>query len=162
MMPPKLILSPIDFSSHSAEAVDVAAEVASKFGSEICLAHVTPAIADLPESVSILKEGEYEQNLHEDAESKLSKLAQSLTERGIRARFIIGTANDVGMELVRLAESENADLIVIATHGMTGWRPLVFGSVAEKVLRNGSCPVLLLRVQGTSEAKDSSALAAAS
>ena len=162
MMPPKLILSPIDFSSHSTEAVDVAAEIASKFGSEICLAHVVPAIADLPDSVSMLKEGEYEQDLHADTESRLGKLAKSLTDHGIRARFVTGTANDVGMELVRLAESENADLVVIATHGMTGWRPLVFGSVAEKVVRNGSCPVLLLRVQGTAEAKDSSTLAAAS
>lgn len=161
MMSPKLILSPVDFSSHSTEAVDVAAEIASKFGSEVCLAHVVPAIPDLPDSVSMLKEGEYENDLQADAKSKLTRIAEGLSDRGIRARTVIGEANDVGMELIRLAESENADLIVIATHGMTGWRPFVFGSVAEKVLRNGSCPVLLLRVQGAAEKNDSSTAAAA-
>jgi nucleotide-binding universal stress UspA family protein len=161
MLPPKLILSPIDFSSHASEALDVAADLALKFGSELCLAHVVPAIPDLPDSVSMLKEGEYEEDLHGQATRKLDELVQKVSQRGVRARSIVGTANDVGMELVRLAESENADLIVIATHGMTGWRPLVFGSVAEKVVRSGSCPVLLLRVQETAEAKDSKVVAAA-
>jgi nucleotide-binding universal stress UspA family protein len=162
MLPPKLILSPIDFSDHSTQALDVAAGLALKFGSELCLAHVVPMISDLPNSVSILKEGEYEQDLHGQAENKLNELAQQLTQRGIRTKTIVGTANDVGMEIIRLAESENADLIVIATHGMTGWRPFVFGSVAEKIVRNGSCPVLLLRAQEASKAQDSSAMAAAS
>lgn len=162
MMPPKVILSPIDFSGHSTEALNTAAELALKFGSELCLAHVVPMIPELPNSVSILKEGEYEQDLHSQAENKLKEIAQRLAQRGVRARAIVGTANDIGMEIVRLAEAENTDLIVIATHGMTGWRPLVFGSVAEKVVRNGSCPILLLRVQGASKAQDSSAMAAAS
>jgi nucleotide-binding universal stress UspA family protein len=162
MLPPKLILSPIDFSDHSTQALDVSAGLASKFGSELCLAHVVPMISDLPNSVSMLKEGEYEQDLHGQAENKLNELAQQLSQRGIRARTIVGTANDVGMEIIRLAESENADLIVIATHGMTGWRPFVFGSVAEKIVRNGSCPVLLLRAQEASKTQDSNAVAVAS
>jgi nucleotide-binding universal stress UspA family protein len=161
MMPPKVILSPIDFSDHSSEALNVAADLAAKLHSELCLAHVVPMIADLPESVSILREGEYEQNVRGEAQ-KLDALAQQLSQRGIRVRSVVGTANDVGMELVRLADSEGADLVVIATHGMTGWRPFVFGSVAEKVVRNGSCPVLLLRVEAEVEAQDSDAMAAAS
>jgi nucleotide-binding universal stress UspA family protein len=51
------------------------------------------------------------------------------------------------MELIRIAENEHADLIVIATHGMTGWREFAFGTVAEKVLKQGECPVLLLRAK---------------
>lgn len=74
----------------------------------------------------------------------------------------MGTSDDVGMTIIRLAEAENVDLIVIATHGMTRWRPPVFGSVAEKLVRNASCAVLLLHVQGASKAQDSSAMAAAS
>ena len=128
----------------------------------LCLAHVVPMISDLPNSVSMLNEGEYEQDLHGQAANKLNEMVQQLTQRGIRARTIVGTANDVGMEIIRLAESENADLIVIATHGMTGWRPFVFGSVAEKIVRNGSCPVLLLRAQEASKTEDSSAMATAS
>ncbi len=49
------------------------------------------------------------------------------------------------MEILRIAEHDSADLIVISTHGMTGWHRLVFGSVTEKVVRLAPCPVLVLR-----------------
>ena len=48
-------------------------------------------------------------------------------------------------EIIRAAEAEKADMIVIATHGGTGWQHLIFGSVAEKVVRLASCPVLTIR-----------------
>ena len=50
-------------------------------------------------------------------------------------------------EILRAAEEMNADLIVIATHGATGWRRYVFGSVTEKVLHQSSCPVLVTPVR---------------
>ena len=53
---------------------------------------------------------------------------------------------DASREIVRIAREEEADVIVIATHGLTGWRHLVFGSVAEKVVRLAECPVLTIRV----------------
>jgi nucleotide-binding universal stress UspA family protein len=58
----------------------------------------------------------------------------------------------VGMELVRSAEYNNADMVVIATHGMTGWRKFAFGSVAEIVVKQASCPVLLLRANPAAHA----------
>jgi nucleotide-binding universal stress UspA family protein len=51
------------------------------------------------------------------------------------------------MELLRIAEHNNVDLIVIATHGMTGWHKLAFGSVTDKIVRIAECPVLVLRAQ---------------
>lgn len=145
MLPPKLILSPVDFSSPSDEALKTAADLASQFGSQLCLLYVVPALPKLPSSVSIFKEGEYENELHKEAEQRLSKLAKDLSQRGISAITVVGTANDVGMEVVRVAEHDSVDLIVIATHGMTGWHRLAFGSVAEKVVRLAPCPVLVLR-----------------
>lgn len=59
-------------------------------------------------------------------------------------RTIVGHG-DVADEIVRIAETEKADLIVTATHGTTGWRRFVFGSVAEKVVRLAKCPVLTIR-----------------
>jgi nucleotide-binding universal stress UspA family protein len=76
---------------------------------------------------------------------RLHELDHKLTAKGVKVRSEVGTANDVGMEIIRLAEHDNVDLIVIATHGMTGWHRLAFGSVAEKVVRLAACPVLLLR-----------------
>jgi nucleotide-binding universal stress UspA family protein len=152
MLPPKLILSPIDFSDSSHGALDVAADFAARFGAELLLVHVMPAIEDLPTSVSVFKEGEYDQSLDDAAAKRLADLAATLAPKNVKARTEMGTANDVGMELVRIAEHEHADMIIIATHGMTGWRKIAFGSVAEKVVKQASCPVLVLRANALEDA----------
>jgi len=152
MLPPKLILSPIDFSDSAEAALDVAADFATRFGAELLLVHVMPAIPDLPKNVSVLKEGEYDQSLTDAAAKRLADLAGTLAQENVKARTEMGTANDVGMELVRIAEHEHADLIIIATHGMTGWHKIAFGSVAEKVVKQASCPVLVLRANAIADA----------
>jgi nucleotide-binding universal stress UspA family protein len=85
--------------------------------------------------------------LHKDAVQRLNELSHNLAAKGLKVRSEVGTANDVGMEIIRIAENNGADLIVIATHGMTGWRRLAFGSVTEKVVRLASGPVLVLRAE---------------
>jgi nucleotide-binding universal stress UspA family protein len=55
---------------------------------------------------------------------------------------------DPAVEIHRIAKERGVDLIVIATHGWTGWRHLVFGSVAERVLREAPCAVLSIRRPG--------------
>jgi len=147
----KTILAPLDFSDFSNNALDVAADLASRLGAELVLVSVVQAIPDLPAGVSIFKEGEYDQSLHDAAAKRLSNLAASLSAKNIKVRTEIGTANDVGMEIVRIAEDEHADMIVIATHGMTGWRRIPFGSVAKKVVEEAECPVLVLRAQETGQ-----------
>jgi nucleotide-binding universal stress UspA family protein len=159
MLSPKLILSPIDFSPLSLDALEVAQDLAKKYGSEILLLHVAPVVPDLPKEVSILNEGAYENDLIRNAKNRLQELAAKLQGVGIKARTEVGLANDVGMEIVR--DAENADLIVISTHGMTGWRAIAFGSVAEKVVQNGTCPVLVLRAKGTGASSSDAAKAAA-
>jgi nucleotide-binding universal stress UspA family protein len=57
----------------------------------------------------------------------------------VRSVVLAGNPSD---EITRVAEEEGVDLIVIATHGHTGWRRFVFGSVAERVVRLAPCPVL--------------------
>ena len=153
----KTILAPLDFSDFSNNALDVAADLASRLGAELVLVSVVQAIPDLPAGVSIFKEGEYDQSLHDAAAKRLSNLAASLSAKNIKVRTEIGTANDVGMEIVRIAEDEHADMIVIATHGMTGWRRIPFGSVAKKVVEEAGCPVLVLRAQETGHAVETPA-----
>jgi len=60
----------------------------------------------------------------------------------VRQIVVLGGAAD---EIIRISGEEKVDLIVIATHGQTGWRHMVFGSVAEKVVRLAPCPVLTVR-----------------
>lgn len=80
--------------------------------------------------------------MKESAEKQLAIAAQNVPAE-LKSRTAIGTG-DAADEIVRIAKTEAADLIVIATHGLTGWRHLVFGSVAEKVIRLADRPVLVI------------------
>jgi nucleotide-binding universal stress UspA family protein len=164
MLPPKLVMVPIDFSEHSHGALDVASEMASRLGAELLLVYVVPAIPDLPDSVSMFKEGEYDKSVDDAGAKQLAELAATLAPKKIKVRTEVGIANDVGMELVRIAEQDHVDLVIIATHGMTGWREIRFGSVAKKVVEEADCPVLVLRAKAAkdADAKDKAASSAAS
>ncbi len=146
MLPIKTILCPTDFSLPSLDAVKNASELAAYFGAEICLVYVVPTIplptADPSYDFEL---PEYEKILHEDAVRKLHDLRdQLLAKSPVRTVVGHGQAAD---EIVIIAEREGVDLIVIATHGSTGLRHFVFGSVAEKVVRTAPCPVLTLRAK---------------
>jgi nucleotide-binding universal stress UspA family protein len=146
MFQPKLVLAPTDFSAPSESALLAAADIATQFGAALLVVHVVPMIPKLPPEVSIFKEAEYERQLKRAADERVAGLVAKLAESGaIRVRSEVGIANDVGMEIIRIAEHQKADLVVIATHGMTGWHRLAFGSVAEKVVRLTHCGVLVLR-----------------
>jgi len=161
MMPPKLILAPIDFSDASRAALDVAVDMASRFGAELLLVYVVPAIPDLPKDVSIFKEGEYDKSLENKDGQRLKDLAATVANKNVKVRTELGTGDDVGMELVRIAENDHVDMIIIATHGMTGWREFAFGTVAEKVVKQADCPVLVLRAKAGEDAGDKSKAASA-
>jgi nucleotide-binding universal stress UspA family protein len=152
MLSLKLILVPIDFSDASRASLDVAADIASRMGAELLLVHVVPEIRDLPVDVSIFKEGEHDQILDESEAQRLTAAGATLAHTGIKCRTEIGRANDVGMELLRIAAHNQVNMIVIATHGMTGWRTIPFGSVAEKVVNQAECPVLVLRTKAAQDA----------
>ena len=106
----KKILSPIDFSDPSQSALETAASLAKQFSAELLLVHIVPAIPDLPTNVSILKEGQYDEAVHNDATTRLAEMAQKLTQSGIKSESTIGTANDTAMEIIRQADESAAEL----------------------------------------------------
>jgi nucleotide-binding universal stress UspA family protein len=152
MKAPKVILAPVDFSAHSDDALSEAADLATLFGSQVLLVNVVAALPKLPNAAALLHEAEYESELHTEAQKHLENLSQKYAAKGITVRTEVGTANDVPMEILRIGEHNGADLIVIATHGMTGWRQLAFGSVTDKVVRLANCPVLVLRAKAEASA----------
>ncbi len=142
----KKILCPSDFSDGSRAGLAAAAEIAKRYEAELYLVHVIPVLPPAPPDPNfVLAVPEYERALHVDAERKLQALAQELTAAGLRAHTII-RHGDAGPEIVRAAAAESVDLIVIATHGLTGWQHVMFGSVAEKVVRLARRPVLSVPV----------------
>jgi nucleotide-binding universal stress UspA family protein len=142
---PKIVLCPVDFTPASDDAIISAADLARHFHASLCLAHVVPAIPPLAAGFGILHEGEYERKLHDDAAERLKDLVAKLRGTGLEVTGVVGEGNDVAGELLRIARDESAGLIVMPTHGMTGWHPLVFASITESVVKNAHCPVLVLR-----------------
>ena len=74
----------------------------------------------------------------------LKKLADSFD---LKVETIF-TEGDPGHEIIRVAEEENADLIVLGTHGYTGWKRFTLGSVAEFVVKHAPCAVFIIRPKG--------------
>lgn len=135
MLPFHTVLCPMDFSESSYKTLLNAAEVASHFQAELVIVHVVPAASRIPADPAYMFEGPegYQREQEVDAEERLAIAVRQLPSE-LKSRTALGSG-DAAAEIVRLATAEAADLIVIATHGLTGWRHLVFGSVAEKVIR---------------------------
>ncbi len=146
MMPITKIICPTDFSEASSHAVRAAGEMAAQLGAELVLMHVVAPVPVMPEfnDAPPFDVVGYERALLARAEKALNEMVASLLPKTLRVRLItsVGHAADV---ICRTAESERAGLVVIATHGMTGWRHYVFGSVAQKVVQHTALPVLLIR-----------------
>ena len=124
----------------------MAVEFVLHFGAQLSLVNVVPMLPVLPRDPNYaFKVPQYEQMLNADAEERLNELIKEVTTPITNIRTILGNG-DAASEIIRIAEKENVDMIVIATHGMTGWRRAVFGSVAERVVRLAKCPVLTTRV----------------
>jgi nucleotide-binding universal stress UspA family protein len=147
VLPFKKIACPMDFSDASLEALRVANEIASQFSAELLLIHINPTIPVMPTGHGPIGFNipEYEQEMRKFAEQKLSEIARSKVPADIRFSIKI-SMGDAASEIARIGSQENVDLIVIATHGVTGWRRFIVGSVTERVVRMAACPVLTIQV----------------
>jgi nucleotide-binding universal stress UspA family protein len=142
----KKILVPIDFSEGGQEALDYAAGLFAQDGQIIVLHVVEPLYyatpADLYGSAANL--GALLNEQQRFAKQQLAKVAQRLAKDGLRVKAVLETGAPYQM-ILDAAEKLKVDLIVMATHGRTGFTHLLLGSVAEKVVRSSRCPVLTVR-----------------
>jgi len=147
----KKIILATDFSDTSKEASYYAVQLAQTFKAELKALHVfdisawnvptryyldlEPAEPEFDEAVEGFEE------IRQRGKDSLKKLAESFN---LEVETIF-TEGDPGHEIVRVAEELNADLIVLGTHGYTGWRRFTIGSVAEFVGRHAPCAVFTIR-----------------
>ena len=153
---PTKILVPVDFSPSSHAALESAADLAQHFGASIHLVHVIPMFptTTFPD---FFPEAKFLEETRKEAERHFAAASADLTSKGIKVASSVEVGDDVASAVLEVAEREKVDLVVISTHGLTGWHPLVFGSIAEKVMKLVACPVLLLRTpKPASSAKVSS------
>jgi len=145
LLPVKRILCPTDFSEPACKALNAAAEIAAAAKAELILVHVVAPIPalDTPSGAPAFDLAGYQEELVRSARLALDERRRRRVPDSVRSRGIV-TIGDAAHEVTRIAEEEGVDLIVIATHGRTGWRERLFGSVAGKVVRLAHCPVLTI------------------
>jgi nucleotide-binding universal stress UspA family protein len=141
---PTKILLPIDFSPSSQAALEMAADLAEHFHAELFLVNVIPMFptTTLPD---LIPEAEFIREARSFSERHLAKCLAVLAARGVKSTSSVEVGNDIVGNIMEVVEREHIDMVVISTHGISGWHPLVFGSIAEKVVKLVRCPLLLLR-----------------
>lgn len=134
----KKILFPTDFSEASVAALEHAESLARETGATLLIVHVS-------EPNAAFGGGEAFYFPEDDEEARWRQLAEVVPRDPLvkyKQRLLSG---DSAKAIVRFAETENVDFIVMGTHGRTGLARLVMGSVAEAVVRRASCPVLTIK-----------------
>jgi nucleotide-binding universal stress UspA family protein len=145
----KRILCPVDFSPPSRSAMAVAAALSARFGAELTLFHAYPLPGyTLPEG-TILPSPRMLQDLAGQTDAVLEEWrgeAERLGASGARTAKSVG---EPAVEIVEFATSGRFDLVVIGTRGRSGLRHALLGSVAERVVRRATCPVLTVHPEAS-------------
>ncbi len=146
-MIPKNILLCTDFSENSRPAREIAIDYAQAFGARLAILHVVnssrlgfPAF-EMAVPVNV-------QEVLKALEESVEKGFAALVEECKKTLSDVTTYSRIGVpanEIVRFAEQESVDLIIMGTHGWTGFKHLVLGSTAENVVRTANCPVLTVK-----------------
>lgn len=133
------ILFPTDFSHASDSALEHAEAIAKQRQAKLVILHVEePPLA--------YGGGELYYGLPEPSSERIMKMLEEVKPSDAGTEFTHKlTMGDPATEIVRIAEEEKADMIILGTHGRTGMSRLLMGSVAEAVVRRSPCPVLVYR-----------------
>lgn len=144
------ILAPVDFSDHATEVLAVSQALAAQFGAHLDVLYVLeePAFPSFYKTGAAALYGKAPE-LQEQAHTALRELiAQGDAARGVDDVECHVQQGNASVEITAFAEAHDTDLIVIASHGLTGLKHVLLGSVAEKVVRDAPCPVFVLKVFG--------------
>jgi universal stress protein A len=142
------ILVPIDFSEYTKKSTSYAARFASRYNSTLLLVHVfefgyaVTVGEHMKPSSELLKS--QAAAAEQAARENLAAIENQLRNRGLKteAYQCVGSPFD---EIVKMANQLNIDLIIIGSHGRTGFSHLLLGSVAERVVEHAQCPVLVVK-----------------
>src|SRR5512135_1834640 len=136
------ILVPLDGSALAEAILPQVTELAALHGAEIILLRVA-----LVHSFPGTNQTEAQVQAVQEAEAYLAGVLQRLDASGIKAQQVVRYGH-AAEEIVDQAEAGSADLIAMSTHGRSGPRRWMLGSIAEKVLRATTVPILLVRTRG--------------
>ena len=144
------ILVPIDFSTESRNALQVAIQIAQRTEATISLLHVLEVPSATYSMVgdvyagSVALDSIYTSHLQESAEGQLSEVVQWIEKQGVKVQKHIVHGN-VYRSIEQQASEDDADMIVMGSKGASGWQEILIGSNAEKVIRRSKIPVLIIK-----------------
>lgn len=139
------ICCPVDFSDTSREALAQAADIAAHASARLVILHAYERAALGAAGEVLVTDPELEERLVHELNQQLDRYRLE-AERSLPGRVVAeATCGDPATEIVRFAERNGCDLIVMGTHGRSGIKRLVLGSVAETVVRHAPCSVLVVR-----------------
>ncbi len=138
-LPRKTVIAPIDFSVSSVVAVRTAVELASS-PANVHVIYVNPSLSPVS-PIGIWGDEDAEQQCAEQAHRYLDTYIASHDIEGVETAVEIGQP---AHQIIQYAEKHDASLIVIPSHGHSGVKRAMLGSVAERVIRHATCPVLVL------------------
>jgi len=140
------ILVPVDFSEHSSKALDLALDMAKAFGARIQLLHcyqINP-VGVSPYGI-VIPEG-FDREIREAAARQVAGWAEKIVAEGVEVEQSLSSMFP-SEGIAQAAEEGGADLIVMGTRGLSGFKHVMLGSVAERTIRIAPCPVLTVRAE---------------
>lgn len=136
----KNILVPVDFSANSKKILESGEYLAGKFGAGLFVVFVVQSLDDYSGFfVPHMPVAKFEEELVKGAEQKMESFLAGVTV--VEAKVLSG---DVGEEILGYADQKDIDLIVMGTHGYKGLERIMFGSIAERVVKSAPCPVMTI------------------
>ena len=138
------ILVPVDFSESTPPLLEWAAHLAKEHGSAVILLHAYHLPVEFQQLEGAYLPPDFWASVKNEAEESMQRLASGLEAQGIHVEIAVceGYAATV---IVEEAANRDADLMVIGTHGLSGLKHLLLGSIAERVVQKAPCPVLTVK-----------------
>jgi universal stress protein A len=143
-MTPQHFLVPLDFSAYSTQALDYAMALAHTLQARLTLLHVIQPLPMGGGDLGMTLPYAYMQELDAELTRRLESYLARVTAAGLNGEMVLVYGSPYH-EIVETAKVRQVELIIMGTHGRTGLRHVLLGSVAEKVVQLASCPVLVMR-----------------
>ena len=137
-------LVPLDFSEYANQALDYAINLARKLGARLTLLHVIQSLPLGGVDMGVTLPYTYIQDLEAEIMENMHACLERVTTAGLEGEIVV--VHGVPFhEIIETAKAQQVALIIMGTHGRTGFQHVLLGSVAEKVVRLAPCPVLVAR-----------------
>ena len=139
------VLVPVDFSDHAEPVIEWASHLAQEHDAEILLLHAYHLPVEFQQLEGAYLPQDFWESVKAEAENNLEQYAVKIRKAGIQVTVLVHEGYPATV-IEDEAVEQQADLIVIGTHGLSGLKHMLLGSIAERVVQKAPCPVLTVKL----------------